>query len=53
MQEHFSYILEYQQKLETAGVKTKLVLIKGVIHTFFSSPGKIIDGQMKKLIAIF
>lgn len=29
----------YQKKLEDAGIKTKLVLIKGVIHSFFSLPG--------------
>ncbi|CAF3276575.1 unnamed protein product, partial [Rotaria sp. Silwood2] len=29
----------YQELLEKAGVKTKLVLIKGVIHPFFSNPG--------------
>ncbi|CAF0975864.1 unnamed protein product [Rotaria sordida] len=31
--------LEYQKLLEKAGVQTKLVLIKGVIHGFFSFPG--------------
>ncbi|CAF3725595.1 unnamed protein product [Adineta steineri] len=30
---------EYQKKLEKAGVKTKLVLIKDVIHAYFSLPG--------------
>ncbi|CAF3664314.1 unnamed protein product [Rotaria sordida] len=30
---------EYQKKLEKAGIKTKLVLIKDVIHSFFSLPG--------------
>lgn len=33
-------LLEYQKKLEQAGVKTKLVLVKEVIHSFFSLPGK-------------
>jgi acetyl esterase len=47
MQEHSSYILEYQKKLEAAGVKTKLVLINNVIHSFFSLPGKILDNQVK------
>ncbi|UJR31672.1 hypothetical protein I4U23_019153 [Adineta vaga] len=29
----------YQKKLEQAGIKTKLVLVKNVIHSFFSLPG--------------
>ncbi|CAF1204005.1 unnamed protein product [Adineta ricciae] len=29
----------YQKKLEQAGVKTQFVLVKGVIHSFFSLPG--------------
>jgi acetyl esterase len=33
--------LDYQKKLEEAGVKTNLVLVKNVIHSFFSLPGKI------------
>ncbi len=33
-------ILEYQKKLEKSGIKTKLVLIKNVIHSFFSLPGE-------------
>jgi hypothetical protein len=32
--------LDYQEILEKAGVKTKLVSIKGAIHPFFSNPGK-------------
>jgi hypothetical protein len=38
-----SYILEYQKKLEQAGIKTNLVLVKNVIHSFFSLPGKIFN----------
>ena len=34
-----STILEYQKKLEAAGVRTKLVLIKSVVHSFFALPG--------------
>jgi hypothetical protein len=34
------FYLDYQEILEKEGVKTKLVLIKGVIHPFFSNPGK-------------
>jgi len=30
---------EYQKKLEKAGTKTKLVLVKNAIHSFFSAPG--------------
>ncbi|CAF4522173.1 unnamed protein product [Rotaria sp. Silwood1] len=30
---------EYQKLLEKAGVQTKLVLMKGVVHAFFSLPG--------------
>ncbi|CAF1254840.1 unnamed protein product, partial [Didymodactylos carnosus] len=30
---------DYQKQLEAAGIKTKLVLLKGVIHSFFSLPG--------------
>ncbi|CAF3859819.1 unnamed protein product, partial [Rotaria sp. Silwood1] len=30
---------EYQKKLEKFGIKTKLVLMKNVIHSFFSLPG--------------
>jgi len=30
---------DYQKKLEKAGIKTKLLLIKNVIHSFFSVPG--------------
>ncbi|CAF1140665.1 unnamed protein product [Rotaria magnacalcarata] len=30
---------EYQKKLEQAGVKTKLVLVNNIIHSFFSLPG--------------
>ena len=37
----YSDILDYQKKLEEAGVKTKLVCVKNVIHAFFSLPGKI------------
>jgi hypothetical protein len=37
------YILGYQEKLEKAGIKTNLVLIKNVIHSFFSFPGEIFD----------
>jgi hypothetical protein len=36
-------ILEYQKKLEKDGIKTKLVLVKNVIHSFFSLPGEIFD----------
>jgi hypothetical protein len=32
--------LDYQEILEKAGVKTKLVVINGAIHPFFSCPGK-------------
>ncbi|CAF0722664.1 unnamed protein product [Adineta steineri] len=31
--------LEYQKLLEKAGVQTKLLLVKGVIHGYFSLPG--------------
>ncbi|CAF1642013.1 unnamed protein product, partial [Rotaria sordida] len=31
--------LEYQKLLEKAGVQTKLVLMKNVIHLFFTLPG--------------
>jgi acetyl esterase/lipase len=34
------YFTEYQKLLEQAGVHTKLVLVKGVIHGFISVPGK-------------
>lgn len=34
------YYLDYQEILEKQGVRTKLVLIKGGIHPFFSNPGK-------------
>ncbi len=30
----------YKEALDKAGVRTKLVLINGVIHPFFSYPGK-------------
>ncbi len=42
-QRKYLNILDYQEKLEKAGVKTKLVLIKSVIHTYFSFPGEIFD----------
>jgi len=38
-----SIFLEYQKKLDQAGVKTKLVLVKNVIHAFFALPGKIFN----------
>ena len=34
-------ILDYQKKLEKAGIKTNLVVIKGALHSFFGLPGKI------------
>ncbi len=34
-------ILDYQKKLESAGIKTKLVSLKGVLHVYFSYPGEI------------
>lgn len=37
--DNFRCILEYQKKLEQAGVQAKLVLVKDVIHSFFSNPG--------------
>jgi hypothetical protein len=43
MKRNLSYILDYQKKLEKAGIKTKLVLMKNVIHSFFSAPGKIFN----------
>ena len=33
-------LVEYQKMLEKAGVKTKLVLIEGVVHGFFALPGE-------------
>jgi len=43
MKRNFFFILEYQKKLEQYGIKTKLVLIKNVIHSFFSLPGNIFN----------
>ena len=34
-------ILDYQKKLENAGIKTKLVLLKSLLHVYFSYPGEI------------
>lgn len=31
--------LAYQQSLDKVGIKTELVLLKGVVHTYFALPG--------------
>lgn len=33
------FTAEYQKALDKAGNKTKLIVIKGVVHGFFSAPG--------------
>ncbi|CAF3664330.1 unnamed protein product [Rotaria sordida] len=43
---------KYQEILEKAGVKTKLVLIKGVIHPFFSNPGIFIKSCQQVIDAV-
>lgn len=40
---------EYQKKLEAAGVRTKLALIKGAVHSFFSLPGRSFDSTQPSL----
>jgi acetyl esterase len=42
----------YQEILDKTGVKTKLVLIKGVIHPFFSNPGIFIKSCQKVVEAV-
>ena len=34
------FVSAYKEILDKAGVKNKLVLLKGVLHGFFSLPGK-------------
>ncbi len=49
----YSYVLEYQKLLEKAGVQTKLLLVKGVIHGYFSLPGKTIKNIFYEIISFF
>jgi acetyl esterase len=42
----------YQEILDKTGVKTKLVLIKGVIHPFFSNPGIFIKSCQQVVEAV-
>ena len=46
------YIIDYQKKLEKAGITTKFLLIKNVIHSFFSLPGKIfvVEVEWKEIL---
>ena len=50
--ESFWSLVEYQKKLEQAGVKTKLVLVKEVVHSFFSLPGKCLMFESHRTIRV-
>ncbi|CAF1112646.1 unnamed protein product [Adineta steineri] len=49
------FYLAYQEALDKAGVKTKLTLIRGIIHPFFSFPGiyRNASGQMINAVQEF
>lgn len=34
------FVSDYQKKLEQAGVKTELIVVKGVPHAYFTLPGE-------------
>ena len=44
------YIKEYQKLLEKAGVKTELLLVKGVLHGFLSLPGNTTNNFIKEML---
>lgn len=36
-----SIVLVYHEKMKSAGVKSELILVPGVVHAFFTLPGKL------------